>query len=77
MLDDLVMTAEQRTNLKFLMHLGTSPSEALGKVFQEQTFLVEQFFSGTNNSKKDVRMLRMIPGVKGLPPVEMKRHGTL
>ena len=38
----------------------------LQQVYHKQTL------SGTKDSKKDGRMLRMIPGVEGLTPVEMK-----
>ena len=73
--DDFVMTTEQQTNLKFLVRLGKSPLEAfymLEQVYKEQTCLIQQFLSGTKDAKKDVRLLKMIPGVEGLPPVEMK-----
>ena len=40
LLDDFVMTTDQQTNLKFLVRLGKSPSEApcmLQHVYKEQT----------------------------------------
>ena len=39
LLDDFVMTTEQRSNLKFLVRLGKCPSEALSmlqQVYEEQ-----------------------------------------
>ena len=39
--------------------------------------IVQQFFSSTKDSKKGVNMLRMIPGVEGLPQVELKKLSSL
>ena len=80
LLDDFVMTTEQQTNLEFLVRLGKSPLEALcmlEQVYKEQTLFhstvsLWHIFSGMKDSKKDMRMLRMIPGVEDLPPVEIK-----
>ena len=70
------MAAEQRTNLKFLTRLRKSPSDALCMLQEasgnEALFRSKVFFSGTKDSKKDVRMLKMISGVDGLLLVEVK-----
>ena len=80
LLDNFVITTEQQTNLKFLVRLGKS-SEALcmlQQVNKEQTLSRSTvFFSGTIDSKKYVRMLRMIPGVEGLPTTEIKPMSNL
>ena len=47
-------------------------SVCFNKSIKSKLCLVQQFFSDTKDSKKDVRMLRMISGVKGLPSVETK-----
>ena len=60
------MTTEQRTNLKFLVLSGKSPTEALfmlQQVYKEHTLFHATIFMRHKDSKKDVRMLRMIPGV--------------
>ena len=44
-------------------------SVCFNKSTKRRLCLIQQFFSGTKDSKKDARM---IAGVEGLPPVEMK-----
>ena len=73
------MTTDQRTNLKFLVRLGKS-SEALcmlKKSTKSRLCLVQQFFSGTKDLKEEVRILRIIPGVEGLPMAEAKPISSL
>ena len=60
LLDDLVMTTQQRANLKFLVRLGKSSSEALcmlQQVYKEQTSRSTVF----KDIEDDVRFVRMIP----------------
>ena len=67
LLDDFIMTTGQQTNLKFLVRFGKSPAEALcmlQHVYKEQSLSRSTVFHGTKDSKKDVRMLRMVPGVE-------------
>ena len=51
------MGTEQRTNLKFLVRLGKTPSEALGllqQVYGDETMSHSRVFtSGTRDSKRD------------------------
>ena len=72
MLGGLVMITEQQTNLKFLVRLGKSTTEALSmlqQMYKEQTLFRATVFCGIKESKKD---LRMIPGAEDLQPVEIK-----
>ena len=57
----------QRTNLKFLVRLGKSPTEALSmlqQVYKEHTMFRTTVFLSHKRFKKDVRMLKMIPGAE-------------
>ena len=57
----------QRTNLKFLVRLGKSPTEALSmlqQVYKEHTMFRTTVFLSHKRLKKDVRMLKMIPGAE-------------
>ena len=70
LLDDLVMTAQQRANLNFLVRLRKFSSEALcmlQQVYKEQTFRSTVF----KNIEDDPKCGR------GLPPVEMKPMSSL
>ena len=80
LLDHFAMTTKQQTNLKFVVRLAKSPSEALyllQQVYKEQTLFRSKFLSGTKHSKKEVKMLRMIPGVEDLSPLEMKPKSSM
>ena len=47
-------------------------SLCFSKSTEMKLFLVQRHFSGARNSKKDMRMLKMIPCGEDLPPVEPK-----
>ena len=64
------MSVEQRINLKFLVRLGKTPTEAL-KLLQEvsgdDTMSRPRLLSGTGGSKREERRWKMITGVGGHP----------
>jgi len=58
------MNTEQRINLIFLVRLGKTPAEAL-KLLQEVYGVIQfqdlECWSGTRGSKKEERVLKLIP----------------
>ena len=75
LLDDFVMTTGQQTNLKFLVRLGKSSVEALcmlEQVYKEQTLFHSTVSLWHKRFKEGFEDVEDVPGVEGLPPVEMK-----
>ena len=76
--DDFVMTTKQQTNLKFLVCSEKFVSEALCTSLQKADFVsFNSFVLAQKPQKKEVRMSKMIPGVEGISPVEMKPISSL
>ena len=70
------MSVEQRINLKFFVRLGKTPTEALKllqKVYGDDTMSKLVFLSGTGDSKREERRLKMITGVRGHPEAEQMK----
>ena len=67
------MSVEQRINLKFLVRLGKTPTEALKllqKVYGDDTMSRTCLCGGTGGSKREENRLKMITAVGGHPPAE-------
>ena len=70
------MSVKQRINLKFFVHFGKTPAEALKllqEVYGDDTISRLVFLSGTGGSKREERMWKMITGVGGHPQAEQMK----
>jgi len=67
------MSVEQRINLKVLVHLEITPTEALKllqEVYGDDRMSRIVFLSGTRGSKREERRWKMIIGVGSHPQAE-------
>ena len=70
------MSVEQRINMKFLVRLGKTPTEAL-KLLKKSVVMTRceelAFLSGTGGSKREERRWKMITEVGGHPQAEQMK----
>ena len=67
--EERTINTEQRTNLKFLVRLGKTPSQALEmlkQVYGDNTMSRTRVFEWHKRFKKGLRKWKMIPGVGGI-----------
>ena len=70
------MSVEQRINLKFVVRLGKTPTEALKllqEVYGDDTMLRTLFLRGTAGSKREERRWKVITGVGGPPQAQQMK----
>ena len=70
------MSVKQQINLKFLVHLGKTPTEALKllqEVYGDDTMTRIHLFEWHRGSKREERRWKMITGVGGHPQAEQMK----
>ena len=70
------MSFKQQINLKFLVWLGKTPTEALKllqEVYGDAQFQKLRFLGGTRGSKREERMWKMFLGAEGQQQAEQTK----